>query len=86
MNLDSPGMILHSSGSTSIYSKPIDLSHKMVLQYASVPWTGPEDHCGQILGSQVLPNFHGMGIFLSTWPFSAGLIMAVLRPSTPPIL
>ncbi|KAJ7301359.1 hypothetical protein DFH08DRAFT_906979 [Mycena albidolilacea] len=85
MNLDSPGMILHTSGSTSIYSKPVYLSHKMVLQYASIPWTGSEDHCGQILGSQVLPNFHGLGIFMSTWPFSSGLIMAVLRPSTPQI-
>ncbi|KAJ7904669.1 hypothetical protein B0H14DRAFT_615623 [Mycena olivaceomarginata] len=83
MNLDSPGMIIHSSGSTSIYSKPIYLSHKMVLQTASIPWTGSEDHCGQILGSQVLPNFHGMGMIMGTWPFSSGLIMAVLRPSTP---
>ncbi|KAJ7672803.1 FACT complex subunit-domain-containing protein [Mycena olivaceomarginata] len=58
MNLDSPGIIIHSSGSTSIYSKPIYLSHKRLLGTASIPWTGSEDHCGQIWapGSAELAN------------------------------
>ncbi|KAF8209367.1 hypothetical protein K438DRAFT_2012181 [Mycena galopus ATCC 62051] len=85
VDMNSVGIILHSSGSTSTVSKPHYLSHKLVLQYASVPLSGSKDHCGQILGSQILPNFHGVGIFLGTWPFVAGLIMVVLRPMTPPI-
>lgn len=30
----------------------------MILQYALVPWSSPEDHCGQIMGAQTLPNLH----------------------------
>ncbi|KAJ7829991.1 hypothetical protein B0H14DRAFT_3143707 [Mycena olivaceomarginata] len=85
IDLDSPGVILHSSGSTSIFSKPGYISHKMILHYAADPWSGSEDYCGEILGGHILPNFHGMGLCLNIWPFSAGLVMAVLRPSTPPI-
>ncbi|KAJ7041894.1 hypothetical protein C8F04DRAFT_1077661 [Mycena alexandri] len=84
--MDSTGIILHSSGSTSTFTKPVYLSHQMVLQYASVACSSAEDHCGQIMGAQTLPNFHGIGIFISTWPFSAGITMAVLRPTNPPTL
>ncbi|KAJ7119146.1 hypothetical protein C8R44DRAFT_737971 [Mycena epipterygia] len=31
-------------------------------------------------------DFHGVGISLRTWPVSMGLIIAVFRPTTPPIL
>ncbi|KAJ7689868.1 hypothetical protein B0H17DRAFT_1066000 [Mycena rosella] len=85
-SLDSTALILHSSGSTSVFSKPIYLSHKMLLQYAAIPWSGSEDHCGHIFGAHNLPNFHGLGIFIGTWPFSSGCVMAVLRPTTPPML
>ncbi|KAF7353915.1 Acetyl-CoA synthetase-like protein [Mycena venus] len=85
MDIDSTGIILHSSGSTSIFSKPVYLPHRLILQYASVPWSGSKDYCGEILGAHSMPNFHGMGVFLSSWPFSTGLIMAVLRPTTPPM-
>ncbi|KAJ7490899.1 hypothetical protein FB451DRAFT_627154 [Mycena latifolia] len=83
--LDSTAIILHTSGSTSIFSKPVYLSHKMHLQYASIPWSGAEDHCGQIVGMQNMPNFHGLGILVGSWPFSSGLTMAVLRPTVPPM-
>ncbi|KAJ6606020.1 hypothetical protein DFH09DRAFT_966174, partial [Mycena vulgaris] len=84
--LESTALILHSSGSTSIFSKPVYLSHRMHWHYATVPWSSAEDHCGQILATHNLPNFHGIGVFLATWPFSSGLTMAILRPMTPPIL
>ncbi|KAJ7142110.1 hypothetical protein C8R43DRAFT_1200065 [Mycena crocata] len=83
--MDNIGYIIHSSGSTSISSKPIYLSHKMLLQYASVPWSGAQDFCGLFFASQNLPNFHGAGFLMATWPFSSGLIIGVLRPAAPPI-
>ncbi|KAJ7142098.1 hypothetical protein C8R43DRAFT_954443 [Mycena crocata] len=82
----STGIIVHSSGSTSIFSKPIYLSHKMLLQYASYPCSAAEDVCGLVCGGQNLPNFHAMGVMMGCWPFSSGLTLAVIRPSTPPIL
>ncbi|KAK7057628.1 acetyl-CoA synthetase-like protein [Favolaschia claudopus] len=85
VSLDDTAVMLHSSGSTSLYSKPIYLSHKMILQYGYAPWTGNEDHCGQVLGAQTLPNYHAAGIFLTTWPLTSGLTIAVLRPTTPPL-
>ncbi|KAJ7142100.1 hypothetical protein C8R43DRAFT_581164 [Mycena crocata] len=84
-DMDSIGHIIHSSGSTSVFSKPIYLSHKMLLQYASMPWSGAQDFCGLVFGSQNLPNFHGAGLLMVTWPFSTGLIIGVLRPAAPPI-
>ncbi|KAJ7142106.1 hypothetical protein C8R43DRAFT_1238213 [Mycena crocata] len=99
--MDSTGIILHSSGSTSIFSKPIceqkaaiftrvfngwaDLSHKMLLQYASYPWSAAEDVCGLVCGGQSLPNPHALGVFMGCWPFSSGLTFALIRPSSPPI-
>ncbi|KAJ7790623.1 hypothetical protein B0H14DRAFT_2625801 [Mycena olivaceomarginata] len=82
IDLDSPGV-------PPQYSR----SQAMILHYAADPWSGSEDHCGEILGGHILPNlfvgcldsFHGMGLCLNIWPFSASLVMAVLRPSTPPI-
>ncbi|KAJ7161958.1 hypothetical protein C8R43DRAFT_1233492 [Mycena crocata] len=83
--MDRTALILHTSGSTSIFSKPIYYSHKKLLQSASVPWSSAEDRCGQILGVQGLQVFHGFGVLLTTWPFSAGLTLATLRPRSPPI-
>ncbi|KAJ7500418.1 hypothetical protein B0H11DRAFT_2225418 [Mycena galericulata] len=84
--MSSTAMIIHSSGSTSIFSKPVYMPHKLILQYAAVPWSSTMDHCGQILGSHTLPNFHAIGILLQTWPISSGLVVAVLRPTTPQIV
>ncbi|KAJ7481784.1 hypothetical protein FB451DRAFT_137298 [Mycena latifolia] len=82
---ESTALILHSSGSTSIFSKPIYVSHTILLQYAGVPWSSTEDHCGQIVGTHNFSNFHGIGLFIGTWPFTTGLIMAILRPTIPPM-
>ncbi|KAF8209425.1 hypothetical protein K438DRAFT_1960414 [Mycena galopus ATCC 62051] len=62
-----------------------DVSHQALLQCASDPLSGPVDLCGQILGCHTMPNFHGMGLALGSWHFATGLILAVLRPTTPPI-
>ncbi|KAJ7765657.1 hypothetical protein B0H16DRAFT_1523880 [Mycena metata] len=78
-------IILHSSGSTSIFSKPVYLSHKMLFQYACVPWSGNKDYCGTVMAAQTLPNYHALGVVVGTWPFTNGVTMAVLRPTTPPI-
>ncbi|KAJ7671268.1 hypothetical protein DFH06DRAFT_1320058 [Mycena polygramma] len=85
VSMDSTAYILHTSGSTSIFSKPIYLSHKALLNAACPPWADAEDHSGQALGTQTLPNYHGIGVFLVTWPLTSGLTMAVLPPSTPPM-
>ncbi|KAJ7041890.1 hypothetical protein C8F04DRAFT_1077642 [Mycena alexandri] len=85
MATEDTAIILHSSGSTSIFSKPIYLSHKMLFQYASIPWSGNEDHCGKVMAAQTLPNYHALGVAVGTWPFASGLTMAILCPTTPPI-
>ncbi|KAJ7448231.1 hypothetical protein B0H11DRAFT_2247804 [Mycena galericulata] len=89
--MSSTALIIHSSG--KLYVRPqysrdrsVNLSHKLLLQYATAPWTSDKDHCGQVLGSHTFPNFHGMGVILQTWPFTSGLVVAVHRPTTPPIL
>ncbi|KAJ7651368.1 hypothetical protein FB45DRAFT_859923 [Roridomyces roridus] len=46
--MDSTAIVIHSSGSTSTLSRPIYLSHKLLLQYATNPWYSNEDHCGQL--------------------------------------
>ncbi|KAF8209428.1 hypothetical protein K438DRAFT_2012211 [Mycena galopus ATCC 62051] len=107
VDINSLAVILHSSGSTSTFSKPIctdltilylsrlhlisggcnpDVSHQALLQLASEPSCGPVDHCGQIIGCHTMPNFHAAGLALGSWPFTTGLIIAVLRPTIPPIL
>ncbi|KAJ6461250.1 hypothetical protein C8R47DRAFT_1159650 [Mycena vitilis] len=83
--MDSTAYILHTSGSTSIFSKPIYLSHRALLDAACPPWANAEDHFGQVLGTQTLPNYHGIGVFLATWPLTSGLTMAVIPPLTPPM-
>ncbi|KAJ6500854.1 hypothetical protein C8R45DRAFT_82310 [Mycena sanguinolenta] len=85
VDMDSVGLILHSSGSTSTFSKPIYFSHKIVMQYAFAPLSGSQDYCGQLVSVHTVASYHGMGVFTLTWPFAIGLIMAVLRPTTPPI-
>ncbi|KAJ7651348.1 hypothetical protein FB45DRAFT_1051095 [Roridomyces roridus] len=81
--MDSTALVIHSSGSTSTLSKPVYISHKLLLQYASNPWYSNEDRCGQILSCHTLPNFHGIGLFMQTWPFTSGLAIAVPRPAVP---
>ncbi|KAJ7490927.1 hypothetical protein FB451DRAFT_1221453 [Mycena latifolia] len=85
-SLDSTALLLHTSGSTSIYSKPIYIPHKSFLKTALIPWSSLEDHCGQILSAHNLPNYHALGMLIGTWPFSGGLTIAVSRPTTPPML
>ncbi|KAJ7651343.1 hypothetical protein FB45DRAFT_1079115 [Roridomyces roridus] len=81
--INGTALIIHSSGSTSTLSKPIYISHKLLLQYASNPWYSKGDRCGQVLSCHTLPNFHGIGMLMQTFPFSSGLIIAVPRPEVP---
>ncbi|KAF7359033.1 Acetyl-CoA synthetase-like protein [Mycena sanguinolenta] len=85
VDMDGVALILHSSGSTSTFSKPIYLSHKIVMQYAFAPLSGSQDYCGQISSVHMIASYHGMGVFALTWPLAVGLIMAVLRPAPPPM-
>ncbi|KAJ7598541.1 hypothetical protein C8J56DRAFT_914327 [Mycena floridula] len=78
-------VILHSSGSTSEFAKPIPLSHKTYLQWGILPWYGERDLCGEVMACQTVPIFHGMGVCLTCWPACLGLTIAFFRPSNPPI-
>ncbi|KAJ7270508.1 hypothetical protein C8J57DRAFT_1716554 [Mycena rebaudengoi] len=82
--MDGTAIILHSSGSTSIFSKPVYMSHRLLVHHAFGPHTGEDDYCGRVVAAHNLPNFHGLGICLATWPASSGMIIAVLRPTSPP--
>ncbi|KAJ7673944.1 hypothetical protein DFH06DRAFT_1467316, partial [Mycena polygramma] len=83
--MDSIAYILHTSGSTSIFSKPVYMSHKFLIQFACPPWKDFEDHSGQVLGVHNLPNYHGVGVFLATWGLTSGLTLSVFPPSTPQV-
>ncbi|KAF7329185.1 Acetyl-CoA synthetase-like protein [Mycena kentingensis (nom. inval.)] len=80
-SLDEVAYILHTSGSTSTFTKPVYLSHRMLLRCVNYPWTSTADHCGKVLAAQTLPNFHGLGVLLGAFPFTSGLTIAVLRPN-----
>ncbi|KAF7309199.1 Acetyl-CoA synthetase-like protein [Mycena kentingensis (nom. inval.)] len=78
---DATALILHSSGSTSIFTKPVYISHTLLLNgYALRPWTGAEDYCGKTISFHATPNFHGIGVFAYTWPFTSGITIAVFNP------
>ncbi|KAJ6452142.1 hypothetical protein C8R47DRAFT_1258379 [Mycena vitilis] len=83
--MDGIAYILHTSGSTSIFSKPVYMSHKFLIQFACPPWKDFEDHSGQVLGVHNLPNYHGVGVFLATWGLTSGLTLSVFPPSTPQV-
>ncbi|KAH9077806.1 acetyl-CoA synthetase-like protein [Lactarius deliciosus] len=84
-DLDAPGLILHSSGSTS-FPKPIVWTHRQVVTLCTIPWWGEMDLCGQIMSCHAMPVFHGMGVLQIALVVSVGVVMAVFKPAFPAVL
>ncbi|KAJ8508691.1 hypothetical protein ONZ45_g9065 [Pleurotus djamor] len=85
MDLDSPALILHSSGSTA-FPKPIKFTNRIFLQWGLLPYYGDVDICGLPIAAHVLPMFHAMGSTQLVWSACAGSVVACFRPTSPPIL
>ncbi|KLO12645.1 acetyl-CoA synthetase-like protein [Schizopora paradoxa] len=87
--MEDAAIILHSSGSTA-FPKPITWTHYRMLQLAVRPCNsrhpsdfGERDLCGLRLASHSVPMFHGMGMMLTGWTASVGLVLSSFRPQTP---
>ncbi|TFK84744.1 acetyl-CoA synthetase-like protein [Polyporus arcularius HHB13444] len=83
--LDEIVMIMHSSGSTA-FPKPIPLTNRRVLEWATVPHVGELDLGGTRMAAHALPVFHAMGIAMYKWALSSGLTVACFRPTLPPVI
>ncbi|KAI8996240.1 acetyl-CoA synthetase-like protein [Trametes punicea] len=78
-------LILHSSGSTS-FPKPIPFPHRHLTRWGFLSYYGDYDSCGMRIGMHCLPIFHIMGCLSLAWPVCTGVVMAVFRPSIPPVV
>ncbi|TFY76506.1 hypothetical protein EWM64_g7507 [Hericium alpestre] len=81
-SVDSPFVILHSSGSTA-FPKPITWTHAWAIQLARTPYYGQRDLTGMRFGSHSVLFFHAMGTALLTWTLSVGVVLTVFEPQSP---
>ncbi|KAF8520979.1 acetyl-CoA synthetase-like protein [Gautieria morchelliformis] len=92
LQIDRPGLILHSSGKlcypgSTAFPKPITLTHRMLLQWGSVPYYGQIDICSKTLAVHALPMFHGMGVSTLLWTVLLhGVILGCFEPILPPTI
>ncbi|KAF9025149.1 acetyl-CoA synthetase-like protein [Hymenopellis radicata] len=77
--------IFHSSGTTR-FPSPIYLNHRLVLQFASIPYYGAMDLCGYTCASQGTPMYHVMGFMWACFMMSSGFVLAVFPPTEPPVV
>ncbi|KAH9856141.1 acetyl-CoA synthetase-like protein [Lenzites betulinus] len=82
---DKPGVILHSSGSTS-FPKPITFTHRALTRWGYLSWFGDFDLCGVRASVHCLPMFHIMGAITMPWTLCTGIVAAHFRPSSPPTI
>ncbi|KAG8930870.1 hypothetical protein FRC02_003563 [Tulasnella sp. 418] len=83
--IDTPALILHSSGSTA-FPKPIGYSHRNLLENMRHPYYGGVDLSDEILAAHGLPPFHAIGIVTTCWASSTGMQIGVFKPSFPPTI
>ncbi|PBK68197.1 NRPS-like enzyme [Armillaria solidipes] len=84
-DLSQTALIIHSSGSTR-FPSPVYTTHKNVLRSAGRPYHGEVDFCGQVLGVQAMPMYHGMGFFSISLSTATGAIVASFPPVEPPLI
>ncbi|KAI0769291.1 acetyl-CoA synthetase-like protein [Trametes elegans] len=82
---DTPCLILHSSGSTA-FPKPITFPHRNLSRWGFLSFYGDYDLCGRRVSTHSLPIFHVMGALIMAWPLCTGAVMALFRPSSPPVI
>ncbi|KLO12999.1 acetyl-CoA synthetase-like protein [Schizopora paradoxa] len=84
-DLNSPALILHSSGSTA-FPKLRVLTHRMLLEWARTPCFGERDLCGEVLAVHVLLLYQASGFFHTCWAPSSGVILSAFGPKWSPIV
>ncbi|KAH8101719.1 acetyl-CoA synthetase-like protein, partial [Cristinia sonorae] len=81
-DLESPALILHSSGSTA-FPKVISWSYTGLLQWCIIPWYGTVDLTGVLMSCHAMPLYHGMGSLSLCYVPSCGFVMSVFKPRSP---
>ncbi|EJD42001.1 acetyl-CoA synthetase-like protein [Auricularia subglabra TFB-10046 SS5] len=79
------GMIIHSSGSTSI-PKLLPLSHVTIVLFGAAPWTHDVDMGSAVMNFAVTPVYHLMGFSQVLFSTYCGVRAAVFAPVFPPIM
>ncbi|TBU38867.1 acetyl-CoA synthetase-like protein [Dichomitus squalens] len=82
-DLDSPAMILHSSGSTS-HPKPITWSHRGLICWGMSTWKGTMDSTCAIVSAHGVPMYHAMGSVIIFMAATCGWVFCVFPPASPP--
>ncbi|KAF8311061.1 acetyl-CoA synthetase-like protein [Clavulina sp. PMI_390] len=80
--LDSPGLILHSSGSTS-FPKPIHITQRMLVEWMRIQYYGEVDLAHAVIGGVALPMFHALGVIVSL-SMVRGAVLGVFHPVRQP--
>ncbi|KAI0050775.1 acetyl-CoA synthetase-like protein [Auriscalpium vulgare] len=83
--MDDDLILIHSSGSTA-FPKVIPFTNRTALQHSKNPFFGQADLTGAIFAVHATPLFHVMGVASIFMAASAGMILAVFPPSSPPVL
>ncbi|GAW08651.1 acetyl- synthetase-like protein [Lentinula edodes] len=78
--MDTTALIIHSSGSTSLYPKTIEWSSDFYLTNAQTVDFAPMHLAGKLVGLQSLEPFHSLGLCFLNWLAHAGFVMALLDP------
>ncbi|EJD42005.1 acetyl-CoA synthetase-like protein [Auricularia subglabra TFB-10046 SS5] len=79
------GMIIHSSGSTSL-PKLLPVSHSTLVLLATAPWTHDVDMGSSVMNYSVTPMYHLMGFAQVLYAAYCGLLAAVFPPVFPPVM
>ncbi|KLO07028.1 acetyl-CoA synthetase-like protein [Schizopora paradoxa] len=78
-NMESPAVILHSSGSTS-FPKPIRWSHYGLVQQCIAPYFGEIDFAGVRVACHAIPPFHSMCLVHACFAAGTGLVFGAFDP------
>ncbi|KAF8315490.1 uncharacterized protein EI90DRAFT_3021935 [Cantharellus anzutake] len=81
--LNTTGMLLHSSGSTA-FPKPIAILHRSMVEFVRIPSYGEFDLCSNVIGAATLPMFHALGATNSIQMIGCGGILLVFKPEQTP--
>ncbi|KAM5543840.1 hypothetical protein V8D89_002457 [Ganoderma adspersum] len=81
-DLESPAIILHSSGSTN-HPKPITWSHGGLVAWSTCQWKSA-DSVGALVGCHGVPMFHAMGSSAIIMAAGSGWVLCVFPPASPP--
>ncbi|KAI0769296.1 acetyl-CoA synthetase-like protein [Trametes elegans] len=82
---EQPALIVHSSGSTT-FPKPITYTHRNLTRTTFISYFGDLDLCGLRISRHGMPMFHMLGALIVPWVVCTGVVGAMFRPTSPPIM